>query len=250
MEIPHPPEGTPEYENWKAQDKAPSIIITCWMIIGLATVFTICRLFVRIRVFRQLRSDDFWCAGGLVRVPLIPLTARAFITNSTPLQIAAYLSAAFTTVAVGYGNGRHFNLLTQVQQENVIFWTTVAFCPSILSFGLPKLAVVALLTRLMNPGKAHKYFLWGMTVFCVLSLLATIGTLLGQCQPAESLWNFDIQGTCAPKHHIVNYSLYAGTISAFVDIYLAIYPSLVLFKLQLKLRKKIALSFALGIGLV
>lgn len=39
-----------------------------------------------------------------------------------------------------------------------------------------------------------------------------------------------------------------SAISAFVDFYLAIYPSLVLFKLQMSLRKKIALSAALGLG--
>jgi hypothetical protein len=38
--------------------------------------------------------------------------------------------------------------------------------------------------------------------------------------------------------------------SAFVDVYLAVYPAVVLFKLQLKLRKKIALAVALGIGCI
>lgn len=38
--------------------------------------------------------------------------------------------------------------------------------------------------------------------------------------------------------------------SAFVDLYLAVYPSFVLFKLQMSLRKKIALSAALGLGTV
>lgn len=43
---------------------------------------------------------------------------------------------------------------------------------------------------------------------------------------------------------------YAVAYSAFVDIYLAVYPAIVLFQLQLKLKKKIALSIALGIGCV
>ena len=38
--------------------------------------------------------------------------------------------------------------------------------------------------------------------------------------------------------------------SAFVDLYLAVYPSFVLFKLQMSPRKKIALSAALGLGTV
>lgn len=38
--------------------------------------------------------------------------------------------------------------------------------------------------------------------------------------------------------------------SAFLDFYLAIYPAYMLLKLQMPLRKKLALSSALGFGLV
>ena len=38
--------------------------------------------------------------------------------------------------------------------------------------------------------------------------------------------------------------------SAFVDLYFAIYPAMVLCRLQMNLKKKIALSCALGIGSV
>lgn len=36
--------------------------------------------------------------------------------------------------------------------------------------------------------------------------------------------------------------------SAFLDLYLAVYPSIVLYKLQMTRKKKIALCGALGIG--
>ncbi|KAI1013844.1 hypothetical protein LB503_010536 [Fusarium chuoi] len=39
-----------------------------------------------------------------------------------------------------------------------------------------------------------------------------------------------------------------ASLSAFKDLYLAVYPAVVLFHLQMNKRKKIALSFALGIG--
>lgn len=38
--------------------------------------------------------------------------------------------------------------------------------------------------------------------------------------------------------------------SAFVDLYLAVYPMTVLFKLQLNIRKKIGLSCVLGLGIL
>lgn len=37
-------------------------------------------------------------------------------------------------------------------------------------------------------------------------------------------------------------------LSAIVDLYLAIYPAVVLYRLQMNVKKKIALSFALGLG--
>ncbi|KAK7229256.1 hypothetical protein V2G26_001426 [Clonostachys chloroleuca] len=224
-----PPSGTPEYDAWAAQDKGPSISITCWLFISLAAVFVFARLFVRLRVYKKLMPDDYWCLAGLV---------------------CGFLSTTFSQLAVENGNGKHYQLLSDERQEKVILWTIVAFCPGVLCFGFPKLAVAHLLIKLMNPGKYHRWFLWGMVIWCLLTLFATIGTLLGQCQPANSQWNFDIKGECVPKHHIVNFSLYAGAYSAFVDIYLAVYPAIVLFQLQLKLKKKIALSIALGIGCV
>jgi hypothetical protein len=36
--------------------------------------------------------------------------------------------------------------------------------------------------------------------------------------------------------------------SAFVDLYLSIYPAVVLYKIRLPIKKKVALSAALGIG--
>jgi hypothetical protein len=130
-------------------------------------------------------------------------------------------------------------------------WTTAAFCPGVMSFGLPKLAVVVLLTRLLNPGKYHRWFLWWQGIWAQLTLFATVGVLLGQCMPARSLWDFSItEKKCFDKKILIGYCIYAGIFSAFVDIYLAIYPTVVLFKLQLPTRKKIALCIALGIGLV
>lgn len=41
-----------------------------------------------------------------------------------------------------------------------------------------------------------------------------------------------------------------GAISAAVDLYLAVYPAVVLYRLQINLKKKVALSVALGFGSV
>ncbi|KAK8862590.1 integral membrane protein [Apiospora arundinis] len=225
-----PPKGTPEYAEWAAQDKGPTVLVACWTVTAISTVFVAGRLYVRGVLQRKLRSDDY----------LIILSL-----------LCGFISTAFSTVATSYGNGKHFELLNLEQKQGAILWTTAAFCPGILSFGLPKLAVIALLTRILNPSRAHLWFLWTMGIVCTASLLATVGVLLGQCTPARSLWTFSItEKTCFDKKILIDYCVYAGSISAFVDLYLAIYPSLVLLKLQMPIKKKLALCAALGIGSV
>ncbi|KAG7062682.1 integral membrane protein [Colletotrichum scovillei] len=236
-----PAEGS---DAWKAQDKGPTIVIVCWVVTAISTSFVIGRIYVRGKIMKKFQSDDWFIILG---------------------QFCGYISTALSTIAVTYGNGRHMSLLSIEQQEGAILWTTAAFCPGIMSFGLPKLAVVSLLVRLMNPDRYHKWFLWWMGIWCQLTLFVTAGLLLGRCTPARSLWDFSVKGTCFDVNILVAYCIYAGLLhnealllvadtcrclafSAFVDVYLAVYPAVILFGLQMAIKKKIALSCALGIG--
>ncbi|KAL1971855.1 hypothetical protein VTN31DRAFT_1943 [Thermomyces dupontii] len=49
---------------------------------------------------------------------------------------------------------------------------------------------------------------------------------------------------------LVNYAIFTGAFSAFTDLFLAIYPSTVLLKLKMSLRKRLALCGALGLGCI
>ncbi|KAJ4397758.1 hypothetical protein N0V93_001994 [Gnomoniopsis smithogilvyi] len=214
---------------WKAENKGPVIITTCWIFSVLSTVFVAGRLWVRGAVWKKIQLDDHLVVAAL---------------------ICSYTATILSTVAVSYGNGQHTSLLSTYQQERTSFYTLLAFCPGILSFGLPKLAVIHLLTRLLNPTRKHKWFLWWLGIWSLLSLLVTCGFLVGRCYPAESQWNFSIEGTCLPKTVLVDFSFYSGSLSVFIDIYLAVYPMAVLCKLQMNNKKKLALSLTLGLGFI
>lgn len=188
--------GEPEVgsEAWAAQDKGPWILITCWIVTGVSTLFLVARLYVRGWLQGKLQQDDYW---------------------TTIAMVCGYISTGLSTVAVGHGNGKHLALLTEDQQQGAILWTTAAFCPGVISFGLPKLAVVYLLTKLLNPSKWHKYFLWFIGIWTQLTLFATVGVLLGRCMPARSLWDFSVEGTCFDPEILVAYCIYAGGMFSF-----------------------------------
>ncbi|KAK2029185.1 integral membrane protein [Colletotrichum zoysiae] len=222
----NPPKGS---QAWEAQDKGPAIIAVCWGFTALSSIFVLSRIYVRLRFVGRFYSDDYFIILGM---------------------ICGYVSTSLSTLAVFSGTGRHLDVLTLEQQQSIMLWSTAAQCPGIMSFSLPKLAVICLLTRLLEPGVLHKWFLWWMGIWCQLTLVATVAILIGRCTPARSLWDFSVAGTCFDPSILINYSIYAGTFSAFVDVYLAVYPAIVLFKLQMRLKKKLALSCALGIGAI
>jgi hypothetical protein len=109
------------------------------------------------------------------------------------------------------GNGRHFVLLTDEQKGKAILFTISGFCPGIFSFGIPKLAVVALLTRITNPSRKHKIFLWAMTGGCLLILFGCVIILFAQCTPARSQWDFSVKGTCWSPWILIYYAIVAGS---------------------------------------
>lgn len=99
----------------------------------------------------------------------------------TAVQICAFVNLGISSAAVESGSGRHFNTLNVEQQQNVIKYTIAAFCPGILSFAIPKLAVVALLTKLMNPSPAHRIFLWCSSGVTTLVLFGCVIILYALC---------------------------------------------------------------------
>ncbi|KAH6843415.1 hypothetical protein B0I37DRAFT_346927 [Chaetomium sp. MPI-CAGE-AT-0009] len=210
-------------------NKGPLILAISFAVTALSTVFVAARLFTRAYIIKKLYLDDYFI----------------FIS-----MVCSWVTVGISSKAVSNGSGRHAVFLTEDQLSHAILYTMVAFVPGILSFGVPKLAVVALLTRMMNPSRLHAIIMWAVAVVCLINLMGCVAILFGQCTPTHSMWTFSVKGECWSPMVLVNYSIYAGSFSAFADLYFAVYPAVVLCSLQLNVRKKIALSCALGIGSV
>ncbi|XDG01720.1 hypothetical protein ABKA04_001335 [Annulohypoxylon sp. FPYF3050] len=213
-----------------ADTKGPTIVVVNCVVTAISTAFVFARLYVRIGMMKKFQLDDFFISLSL---------------------IFGWMVVAFSIVSVQSGNGSHIDTLNPQQISGAVLWTMVGFVPGVLSFSVPKLAAIYLLTGLLEPSKWHRRFLWTMGISCVIFLLGCVAILFGQCTPSRAQWDLTItEKTCISPWILVNYSEFAGTFSGFVDLYLAAWPASVLFSLQLNIRKKVALCFALGLGSV
>ncbi|CAG9950727.1 unnamed protein product [Clonostachys rosea f. rosea IK726] len=208
-------------------NKGPAIKAACITLWTLGTVFVCLRLFTRKHIMKNVQVDDY-----------LIILATAF----------GWANAAMAIVAVAHGSGRHTDTLTLGQQGNAKLFTILSFPFGILSFTIPKLAVVTLLTRLLNPSRVRQAFLWSLAWLCLISVIICIIILFTQCTPAAFMWGGAPEGKCISPWVLINFSIFTGALSAFTDLCLAIYPAVILWGLQINIRKKTALSVALGIG--
>ncbi|CAG8898115.1 unnamed protein product [Penicillium egyptiacum] len=211
-------------------DKGPKILAVLWTLTGLTTVMVIARVYIRIKLLRNFGMDDYLIVASII------------------LGLAY---CAISTAGVSVGYGKHATYLTMDNLEMAILLNTVSFLFGILSFTLPKIAVTSMLTRILNPKPMHKTILWVMVGTAAVVSIICIIILFTMCDPAEALWKPKLVAAgakCKSTTMLIDYAIFTGTISAVVDLSLAIYPTTILLKLQMSLRKRIALCAALGLG--
>lgn len=171
-------------------NKGPAVIIVCALFQALATVFVFARLFCRIRMLDRLYLDDW-----------ILTTALG----------CGWTAVGFTVISVHYGDGRHMDTLALDDMSQVLLWTIAGFFPGILAFTLPKLAVISLLCRMLNPNRLHKTFMFGLGALLMINAFVCLGMLFGRCRPFRAVWDASIpedQKVCWDFWIIVCYAIF------------------------------------------
>ncbi|KAJ5274558.1 hypothetical protein N7505_003103 [Penicillium chrysogenum] len=155
----------------------------------------------------------------------------------------------FLQLSVNAGMGRHLDSLSDTQIVTALHWSWVFQLLAIAASMLGKLAILAFLVQIRGRHEKKPWFLIILGGFIGAVNIAVLGTILGQCRPMHKLWDDSVEGTCDPGRKMnQNYSFFQASFNAFSDILLALYPVHLFWKLQMKLRIKIALSILMGLG--
>ncbi|ETS77661.1 hypothetical protein PFICI_09723 [Pestalotiopsis fici W106-1] len=162
--------------------------------------------------------------------------------------VVLLLTQIFIQVAAGYGNGKHYDALSRYDQVEAMKWNTMIDAVIIWAFSLPKLAIVALLRRILNYGLHTSVLLWGLTFVGQALIFSMSVFLFIQCSPTEKNWDKSIEGICLPDSTMIGIEYFVSSYSAFLDLFLAIFPAPFIMRLNMPLRTRLAVSGALGLG--
>lgn len=182
-------------------NKGPKILSVLWTLTALTTLIVAARIFIRVRMLKNFGVDDY------------------LIVISMMMGLAY---CGVTTAAVIVGFGRHASTLSEANLELAILLNTVSFLFGILSFTIPKLAVAAMLSRILNPGWMQKTFLWLLTGTAAAVSCICIIFLFTMCDPPQALWQIHLikEGAkCKDVWMLIDYAIFTGgTHSLFASI--------------------------------
>ncbi|KAL2847754.1 hypothetical protein BJY01DRAFT_262874 [Aspergillus pseudoustus] len=212
-------------------DRSPSNTAVSWVFGGLSVPMVAVRLYTRIFVTRQRGWDDFWIVVSLA---------------------TAVICSALVEVGIHYGLGRHTSDIpdpkTRVQAAK---YTVIPSCFSMASTTTGKLSVAVFLLRLLGQSATNAQG-WSLYILSVVSIswnTICVIAVGGFCRPSEKIWRPEVPGSCFS----VDFQLVVGTsqasFNAFADLFLAMFPIWIFYKVQLARVKKIGILVILGAGI-
>ncbi|KAM0797512.1 hypothetical protein BDR22DRAFT_975211 [Usnea florida] len=129
---------------------------------------------------------------------------------------------------------RKYNFGEWVQTFATLMWTKISICLFLIRIPTSK--------ALIRPLQCGVIFLTLSNV--ILTILWIV-----QCQPVAKAWDDNIDGSCFSKGQQERIIISQAIISAVSDFVFSSYPILILWKLQMKLKTKIALCCLMGAGI-
>lgn len=114
------------------------------------------------------------------------------------------------TAAVAAGNGRHPYYLGPDQTSKAIEINSIALVPAVMAFSTPKLAVAYLLMRLLNPSKWQRWFLYFLSISCIIFAALCAILLFAQCSPVKGLWEPTLKPVCWKPSVLINWTIFTG----------------------------------------
>ncbi|KAL4965487.1 uncharacterized protein BDV14DRAFT_199892 [Aspergillus stella-maris] len=167
-------------------------------------------------------------------------------TLTVTTQVIAQI---FLQLSVHHGMGRHIRTLSHESEVQTLKWSWVFQLLAIAGSMLGKLAILAFLMQIRGRHEKKPWLLIILGILIATINIAVLGTILGQCVPMAKLWDDSLPGTCDPgRKNNQNYSFFQASFNSFSDALLATYPVHLFWKLQMKLRIKVALSVLMGLG--
>ena len=212
---------TPEqYAALPHPNYAPRLLVTIWVLLGLAAVFLALRLYCKFSRHRGAWWDDWFLVGAFVSFfsrshSALRPSVDDEVTNRTSFcgqQLCLTAESACLTHATTYGYGRYWYDWDPNNGITMFLLINAGGSATLTAATWSKTSFALTLLRLTE-GKL-KWLLWFIIV--TMNIFMGLSALFNwiQCTPVNATWDPMVEGKCwdpeiVPKYNIFSSGMYA-----------------------------------------
>ncbi|KAL4786610.1 hypothetical protein BJX76DRAFT_354973 [Aspergillus varians] len=212
-------------------DKSAAVRGVAAAFLTLSSIAVLLRCYVRLRIVKAFGRDDF-----------VMILAMLFYIMFCGCMIGGSL----------WGTGKHLSELTPKQRTVAMkYWFLCDVAYPIASI-LAKISICLFLLRVM-PFPYHRATLHTVTAFTVSAGIVFFVLMVVQCSPVSFWWrrmSGDTDGECRYVDAIAIMLYIFSAASAIFDLTVGLLPIILVRKLQMDLRTKVAVASILGMACV
>ncbi|KAL4938430.1 hypothetical protein BDV06DRAFT_56852 [Aspergillus oleicola] len=197
----------------------------------LSSIAVILRCYVRLRIVKAFGWDDF-----------VMIFAMLFYAMFCGCMIGGSL----------WGTGRHLTELSPKQREVAMEYWFLCDVAYAVSSVLAKISVAIFLLRVVFFA-SHRATLYSVTGFTVAAGIVFFVMMVAQCSPVSFWWTRmagDTSGQCGLVDAIAIMLYIFSVTSAVFDLTVGLLPIILVRKLQMSYRTKVAVAGLLGMACV
>ena len=184
------------------------------------------------------------------------MLARGFILDiehhlmiDLDLQIIGLVAGGIFTKMISSGMGKHVSCLPSQSVISMLEFSAISEALNVIGIGVVKISVCLTLLRVVERARRRiSHFLWSLFVSVAVTHLALAMLFFLHCRPLAALWNPQVHGSCLSTHTTVLAGYVGFAIDVVTDLMCACLPILVIHRLQMTFRTKVALCVLMGLG--
>ncbi|KAJ5810743.1 uncharacterized protein N7503_002961 [Penicillium pulvis] len=212
----------------QSNDGGPALEKGVWAAVCIAAVIVILRIFAKFKI-KRFNVDDVL----MIIAEILAIVACVFLTLSVDHGFGAKLGDPFThdtSLVLKY---------IAIQVPIVTLSTTIA-----------RSAFIIYLLGILGTNKHYQIALWTVLAIQLAGNIASAVLPLSICRNVNILWDPTVKTTCGDLVAVINFAYFSNTFNSATDLFLALFPTVVFWNLNLKLRIKISLIVLLSLGIV
>lgn len=210
------------------ENRQGGILATTFIVTIIACMAVALRMGTRMWIVRSVGWDDY----------TILLAAFGIIIGS-----------GLVVVQIHYGLGRHKHYLTEWQYIEFEKYSYGEWIQTFQTLMFNKVSICLFLLRIPVE-KQHIRPIQGTIIVLVISNIILTLLWIFQCNPIASSWNKKTPGKCFTDAQLSRIIISQALISIISDFLLALFPIVLLWKVQIAPRIKAGLCALMGLGLM